>query len=229
MTDRSVNSAVAARSRSPRSVAIPLVRPPTSLRRRPHARRPAAETRDAILAAAGRALETRDYHALTMDEIARRSGIAKGSLYLHFKTKEDLFRELAESVHRQMGEAFCQVLGATAPGRDRVRGLIRAQLAFFETHRGLFLQVFQGNLPCLWRGPHRPMELVKALINEMAKAIDEGARLGHFRRGRADEAAIGLFGLIRGFVFVHIAGDMAGSLLSRTEAVWDLFSRGVCP
>ncbi|HMV17918.1 MAG TPA: TetR/AcrR family transcriptional regulator [Rhodocyclaceae bacterium] len=184
---------------------------------------------DAIVDTVNRLLADKGFDAMTVDLVAAEVGIAKGSLYLHFKTKEDLFRELAESVHRQMGEAFCQVLGATAPGRDRVRGLIRAQLAFFETHRGLFLQVFQGNLPCLWRGPHRPMELVKALINEMAKAIDEGARLGHFRRGRADEAAIGLFGLIRGFVFVHIAGDMAGSLLSRTEAVWDLFSRGVCP
>lgn len=164
-----------------------------------------------------------------MDEIARRSGIAKGSLYLHFKTKEDLFRELAETVHRDLGESFCQTLGATAPGRDRVRGLIRAQLAFFETHRGLFLQVFQGNLPCLWRGPHRPMELVKSLINEMAKAINEGARLGHFRRGRAQEAAIGLFGLIRVLFSSTSRGTWRVRVLSRTEAVWELFSRGVCP
>lgn len=198
-------------------------------RRRAVQRRSPAERRGAILAAAGRALETHDYHALTMDEVARRSGLAKGSLYLHFKTKEDLFRELAAAVHRDLGEAFCRALGESSPGRERVRALIRAQLAFFENHRGLFLQVFQGNLPCLWRGPQRPMEMIRAVIDEMAKAVREGVRLGHFRTLNARNAAVGLFGTIRGFVFVHIAGGEAGALPDRAEAVWECFFNGARP
>jgi AcrR family transcriptional regulator len=47
--------------------------------------------REAILAVAGRSLGRRQYARVTMAEIAERCGLAKGTLYLYFSTKEELF------------------------------------------------------------------------------------------------------------------------------------------
>lgn len=49
---------------------------------------------DAILAAAERLFERQDYASLRMDDIAREAGLAKGTLYLYFATKEEVFLEL---------------------------------------------------------------------------------------------------------------------------------------
>ncbi len=53
--------------------------------------------RQDILAAALNLFETRDYNDLTMAAIAADSGLAKGTIYIYFKTKEEIFLELAES------------------------------------------------------------------------------------------------------------------------------------
>ena len=56
-----------------------------------------AERRLAILDAATRMLAQHGYHEITMAEVARRTGLAKGTLYLYFKSKEELFLAALES------------------------------------------------------------------------------------------------------------------------------------
>src|SRR2546421_11972775 len=47
-------------------------------------------TRDAILGAAQRLMHVHGYHATTLDDILRESGVGKGNFYYHFRSKEDL-------------------------------------------------------------------------------------------------------------------------------------------
>ena len=49
------------------------------------------ERRRKILASARRLFEREDFQTITIAQIARKSGIAKGSVFLYFKTKEELF------------------------------------------------------------------------------------------------------------------------------------------
>ena len=49
-----------------------------------------------VVAAAAEMLEAWSYPDITMDRIAKRSGVAKGTLYLYFRTKEALFQALYE-------------------------------------------------------------------------------------------------------------------------------------
>ncbi len=68
------------------------------------------ETRAAILATAGELFASRGYRGVTMDEIARRRGMSKRTLYQYFASKEEmadsivagLIAELAEAVDRAM-------------------------------------------------------------------------------------------------------------------------------
>lgn len=57
----------------------------------------AAARRDAILDAALSEFSARGYAAARLDDVADRAGVAKGTIYLHFKDKESLFQELIRS------------------------------------------------------------------------------------------------------------------------------------
>ena len=57
-----------------------------------------AARRDAILAAALEEFSAAGFAAARLDDVARRAGVAKGTIYLHFKDKEDLFQELVRSM-----------------------------------------------------------------------------------------------------------------------------------
>jgi AcrR family transcriptional regulator len=54
----------------------------------------AAERRQAIIDAALDEFIARGFTATRLDDIARRAGVAKGTIYLHFKDKESMFEEL---------------------------------------------------------------------------------------------------------------------------------------
>ena len=56
-----------------------------------------AARREAILAAALDEFSASGFAAARLDDVARRAGVAKGTIYLHFRDKEALFQELIRS------------------------------------------------------------------------------------------------------------------------------------
>ncbi len=61
------------------------------------------ERAERILDAAAELVQRWGYRKTTIDDIARQAGVAKGTIYLHWKTREDLF--LAVLIREQMKEA----------------------------------------------------------------------------------------------------------------------------
>src|SRR5262249_54951963 len=81
-----------------------------------------AERRETILAAALDEVAGRGISATGRDDIARRAGVAKGTIYLYFRDKEALFQEL---VRTMLGPIVGQL--AAAPLADLpVRMLVEA-------------------------------------------------------------------------------------------------------
>ena len=56
-----------------------------------------AERRDAILAAALEEFSASGFAATRLDDVAKRAGVAKGTIYLYFRDKESLFQELVRA------------------------------------------------------------------------------------------------------------------------------------
>jgi AcrR family transcriptional regulator len=57
-----------------------------------------AERRDAILAAALEEFSASGFAATRLDDVAKRAGVAKGTIYLYFRDKESLFQELVRAM-----------------------------------------------------------------------------------------------------------------------------------
>jgi AcrR family transcriptional regulator len=76
----------AARASETKVVSAPLAKPNRAER--------AAERRQAIIDAAMEEFIARGFAATRLDDIAKRAGVAKGTIYLHFKDKESMFEEL---------------------------------------------------------------------------------------------------------------------------------------
>jgi AcrR family transcriptional regulator len=56
------------------------------------------ERREAILAAALEEFSARGFAATRLDDVARRAGVAKGTIYLYFRDKQSLFQELVRTM-----------------------------------------------------------------------------------------------------------------------------------
>src|SRR5215813_1332599 len=94
------------------------------------------ERRDAILSAALDEFSIRGFEAARLDDVARRAGVAKGTIYLYFRDKESLFQELIRTMLtplvgtiEAMGEADVPV----ALLADRIVDLFVSEV--YETRR----------------------------------------------------------------------------------------------
>jgi len=93
---------------------------------RPRAVKTAAR-REAILAAALDEFSARGFEAARIDDVARRAGVGKGTIYLHFRDKEALFQDLV----RTMLVPLVAGLEAAQPGDQPVRKLIESFVELF--------------------------------------------------------------------------------------------------
>jgi AcrR family transcriptional regulator len=104
---------------------------------RPGARaKRSAERRDAILAAAMDEFAARGFAATRLDDVARRAGVAKGTIYLHFADKETLFQELIRLELSPVVAALEHASHAEIPLRQITDRLIEVFVReIFETRR----------------------------------------------------------------------------------------------
>jgi AcrR family transcriptional regulator len=68
--------------------------------------RDAAASKGAILEAAQEVFVRRGYHGAGVEEIARRAGVAKGTVFLHFKNKENLLFTLVQHRLEKIGDLY---------------------------------------------------------------------------------------------------------------------------
>jgi AcrR family transcriptional regulator len=86
------------------------------------------QTRDAVLAAAGRVFAKRGFHGASLDAIAEEAGVTRGAVYYNFADKEELFLELLDRRCAERAQDLREVFAGTEPGDVDAAGR-QAQLA----------------------------------------------------------------------------------------------------
>lgn len=76
---------------------------------------PSENRQEMILEAAFEAFATFGYRKTSMDDIARRVGMSRPALYLHFKNKEDITRRMIDLHYVEAERAIKAALSAEAP------------------------------------------------------------------------------------------------------------------
>jgi AcrR family transcriptional regulator len=84
------------------------------------------ERREAILDAAEQVFFRKGVQGATMDEIASAAELSKGTLYLYFKSRDDLFVSVASRSLGPLVEEFELIAARKLSGIDAIRGLMQA-------------------------------------------------------------------------------------------------------
>ena len=93
-----------------------------------------AERRQAIVEAAARLFAELGYTDCEMERVASELGIAKGTLYLYFSSKEELFYASVDNGMRQMQKAVNVAADQVLEPFEQISQAIRAYFQFFEDH-----------------------------------------------------------------------------------------------
>src|SRR2546428_704186 len=200
--------------------------PPAALRRS-SASTPPAPKREAILRAATDVFAGRGFFNAQVADVARAAGVAAGTVYLYFRSKDDLLVSIFE---RTMREALADGQQAVASLRDpaeRLRRLARLHLARLGRDRNLAI-VFQVELRQSTKFMERfSSTLLREYLGLIRAAIADGQAAGVFRGSlNATAAAKMFFGALDEMATNWILSRRRYSLEADADAVVDLFVNG---
>ena len=167
--------------------------------------KPAEVRRDDILRAATSLFVAKGVGTTTIDEIATRAEVAKGSFYLYFTSKEDVVAALRE---RFVAGFRARILSAmeACPTDDwtgRLKSFVSAGIeAYLDDHR-LHDVVFHDHRP-----DQRQMKGDNPLLGDLSDLLAAGTKAGAWSVDDQDLAAIVLFNGLHGAVDHAIEGGV---------------------
>lgn len=157
--------------------------------------------------------------------IADALGVSQGTVFRHFATRDDVFREaiaeIRRSVHAELGPVLDDKSTLAA---IRLERLVVAHLSFVQERRGIPALLFSDSLHAgssTLKADVR--ELMKSYAGRVAALIMEGVRDGSIGAA-ADPALIGqaFVTLIQGAVLRWMLFDRSFDLKSQADVIWAL-------
>jgi TetR/AcrR family fatty acid metabolism transcriptional regulator len=193
-----------------------------------HTRAAAGDKREAIMRAATKVFARNGYFNSKVADIARVAGVADGTVYLYFKSKEEILRSIFD---RNTTEAIAEgreELAKIKDPREKLRRIARHHLERLGADRDLAV-VFQVEL----RGTTKFMEEFSAAglaeyLGLIREIFEQGQREGVFRKGlNAKLVAKVLFGALDEMATNWILSRRRYKLAPLADEVLDIFLEGV--
>jgi AcrR family transcriptional regulator len=183
-----------------------------------------------ILEAARSVFATKGFNDATVDDIANAAGVAKGTVYLYYRSKRDIYFSALKFGIQQMYAVLDEQLKAESTTEGKLRALIAVKLAYFDENRDFF-KIYYSELGNLCIHPGAIDSEFKTLYLEQAKVIEsilkEGARRKVLRAVRAEQAAFAISDIIRGVVTQRLLGWSKSKTTQDVEFIFDLIWKGI--
>lgn len=189
------------------------------------------ETREAILDATERLLARYGYRKMTVEDIAREVGVGKGTIYLHFTSKEEIVLSHVDRIVERVKEQLWAIVRSEATAAIRIRQMLLTRVLFRFDSIQHYTQSLNDLLAAL-----RPGLLARraAYFDEeaqiFAQVLNEGLESQAFQFGDALTAAYGMLDATNSLLPYSLSTTELGEreeVMERAKVVSDLILQGL--
>lgn len=119
--------------------------------------------------------------SVTMERVAQEAGIAKGTVYLHYRDKQQLLDEVKESSLAPLIAKLDEILSSDAGPEQKLRRYAARYLAYFDERRDLFRILLYEREVTRVQSSRYHSDRYRHLVDGIARAVRDGIRKGTFR------------------------------------------------
>ena len=180
--------------------------------------------KDEIIKAASNLFSQKSYHDVTMDQIAAEVGVAKGTIYLYFKSKENLYLGILEHTFETIESILEREIAKEDPAPQKLKKILRLIFQFYFQNMDVLRILTRDETRLIrehfeftehWR--HRRIKLYR-------KVLEKGIKEGSFRSANTELMALIIFGLVGSVMFFYPTDKTAGEI---AEEVFSMISEGI--
>lgn len=194
-------------------------------------KRRSGDKRERILKAAVKVFARNGFHATRVSEVAKAAGVADGTIYLYFESKEELLVRLFEDRVEKLLGFMREELPKESDAPAKLRAVIQMQLGLIAGERDLaevITVIFRQSTRLMkeFATPH-----FGAYIESIATIVAEGQAAGLFRKDVSSHvAARAIFGALDGITLTWALGRAEQGALARAATqLSDMLLRGLAP
>jgi AcrR family transcriptional regulator len=188
---------------------------------------PAEARREQILSAALTCFAEKGFHASTMDDLVRASGLSKGSLYWHFSSKEEVFLALVDSFTAELYGAWDDIAESDDDKLEVLKRECETSVRRFADER-LFLLAW-AEFFTHPAGRERLRDAYEVARGKFEAIVEAGRANGSLCDGPpAPSVASTLVATFEG-IFLQWLVDPDFSLEEQAAHSWELLEKGLRP
>ncbi len=183
-----------------------------------------------ILEAARRIFARLGYAATNVEEIAKEAGMAKGTVYLYFKSKEDVFAEVLASNMESLVNTMIEDMSAAKTFEHRLTVFLNLRVAYIQNNRD-FLNIYLAEFGS--RGSRSKLcsktfdKLFWRKFEFIRQCLEEAIAEGEIRAVEVEPVAFAILDLAKGFAERHLRGWAHLTLEEDAACVHSLILHGL--
>jgi AcrR family transcriptional regulator len=167
------------------------------------------------------------YRTTDLQKIADNLGIAKGTIYLYFKSKEKLFQTAVDYSTARLAERIeFEVLNTDSP-LDRIKAIVRAHMLFFSEEYALAEIIARERGDFKDRAEKTYLRVFSENSVRIEDIIREGIKEGTFRKVNVKKATEILANLLTGTIYTYMFAKKNGNLDGAIDATTDILLNGL--
>lgn len=149
------------------------------------------------------------YAAANVEDIAKEAGMAKGTVYLYFKSKEEVFAAVLALDLERLTRETIDGMSAAESFADRITVFLNLRLAYLRNN-GDFMRVYVAEFGSRGSGSTVIFEVKQRYIQRgiefMRQCLERAIARGEIRTVPVEAAAYAIYDIARGFVERHLIG-----------------------
>ena len=177
-----------------------------------------------ILQAATRVLAAGGFDALTLDQVAKETGVAKGTLFLYYRNKEELVLAVFSAMAGSLARTLASVAASGLPPEQILHKTVLTLLEHFDKKRDI--TGYSGGLPLAGPSKEKLRASFAANMEAIAAALRLCAAGGLLKLEDPLFSASALFGLCRGSNSYARAAGRSLPVQERARRITDIFLDG---
>jgi AcrR family transcriptional regulator len=187
--------------------------------------------REQLLTAGRAVFSERGFHAATVDQIAESAGVGKGTVYLYFRSKQELYVAIMEHDLEELHAETVQEMAKSETALDRIRAYMRVRCAFAESRHD-FLRLLATESPILVGRNEALARLIGVTHPErslllLKHVLEDAINQGEIRNVSLDSAARLLYDLTVGMVRRRLTTDSDLNMENELDVALDVLWRGL--
>jgi len=163
--------------------------------------------RSEILTAATEVFAAKGFDDTLMEEIARSAGLAKGTLYLYFSSKDEIYQAVVRQALDEVHTITRQHVEAASTFAERYAAFIRVRIAFWRDHDMLYRVILSMGRAPAYR--QQSIGWQREAVEYVAGLLEQGAAAGEFPAQDFLAAAWTTMDAIRGVNERRVFSDVA--------------------